>query len=256
MIKKELKESLTENELRVYNFLNENYKIVTNLKIKDIVKETYTSASTVVRTAQKLGFEGFKELAYRIAKDKSSEIDIDDKFFVKNKDGLDEFFKIIDSGRILIYAEGLASTIASYINIKLLMLGKETFLFGKISHDLAWQENLINNPYDGVIIISKFGREMYPLKLAECMKKNGSKIISFTANKDSKLAEISEISFICKDSHNETNENYLPSMFFGYTIILIEKLMRIYFNKYFNFDEINSRILKKKPNCGVSIEKK
>ncbi|MBC2853636.1 MurR/RpiR family transcriptional regulator [Cetobacterium sp. 2G large] len=247
MIKKELIDGLTENELRVYNYLNENYKIVTSLKIKDVVKETYTSASTVVRTAQKLGFEGFKELAYRIAKDKSCEIDIDDKFFVKNKDELDEFFKIIDSGKILIYAEGLATTVASYINIKFLMLGKESYLFTKISHDLTWQDDLLNNLYDGVIIISKFGRETYPFKLAECMKNNGAKLITFTANENSELCKMSDIAFISKESHNETNENYLPTMFFGHTILLIEKLIKVYFNRYFNFDEINSKILEKKP---------
>lgn len=247
MIKKELKENLTENELRVYNYLNENYKVIANLRVKDIAKETYTSPATVVRTAQKLGFNGFKELIYKITKDKICEIDIDDKFFVSNRDELEEFFRIIDSGRILIYAEGLANTIALYINTKFLMLGKESYLFSKISHDSTWQENVITNPYDGVIIISKFGREIYPLKLAKCMKKNGSKLISFIANKESELCKISDIAFISKESHNETNENYLPSMFFGQTILLVEKLLKIYFNKYFNFDEINSRILEKKP---------
>lgn len=61
ILNESLIEKLTENEKRVYSYVTKNIRGIENLKIKEIAKNTFTSSATVIRTAKKLGFKGYKE---------------------------------------------------------------------------------------------------------------------------------------------------------------------------------------------------
>ena len=109
-------DKLTDNERRVYDYLVENKSIIDTLKIKDISERTYTSAASVIRTAKKLGFKGYKELLYYlINQENSSECGLENLFYVKNKHLLDEFFEMLGTKQILFHSEGLGISIVNYI---------------------------------------------------------------------------------------------------------------------------------------------
>jgi DNA-binding MurR/RpiR family transcriptional regulator len=54
--------SLTNNEKRVAEYIKENISSISKISITDIASNTFTSNSTTVRLAQKLGYKGWKEL--------------------------------------------------------------------------------------------------------------------------------------------------------------------------------------------------
>lgn len=60
--KLERQELFSSNEKEVAQFLLNNKDNIKNLSITQISKETFTSPSTTVRLAQKLGYDGWKEL--------------------------------------------------------------------------------------------------------------------------------------------------------------------------------------------------
>lgn len=243
-------EQLTENEKRVYNYLTKNTKEIENLKIKEIAKNTFTSSATVIRTAKKLGFKGYKELIYKIVNKKTilgCNI-IGQRFDMKNEGQLNEIIELIDTGKIMLYAEGLASAIVLYIYKKLLLAGKNVESFNSPICRLMLSNHEVNVDYDAIIIVSRLGKEDIPLKIAEYLKNLGSKVILFTSNKKSKLYDIADLVFEYKEHDDESYENYYPTQFFGYTILFFEELFKSYLEKKYKF-------MKKKSELVQSLEK-
>ena len=230
MIKK-----LTENEKRVYRYLLSNN--IENLKIKEIAKDTYTSTATVIRMAKKLGFRGYKELSYKIlSKNTMIECDITNQMFeIKNYNQLNELSKLVDNGRTLCYGEGLANTIVLYIYKKLLLLGRNVELFNSEICQIILEKEKLEKIYDVVIIISKFGRENISCKLATYLKTTGTKVIVVTINEKSSLYEMADLGFNYKDYKDNNFTNIYPTLFFGYIILLFEKLLKSYSEKKYNF---------------------
>lgn len=55
-------ECLNQNEISLCDFILNNIEFVKNSSILDVAKKSYSSKSSVIRFAQKLGFTGFSEL--------------------------------------------------------------------------------------------------------------------------------------------------------------------------------------------------
>lgn len=250
ILNESLIEKLTENEKRVYSYVTKNTRGIENLKIKEIAKNTFTSSATVIRTAKKLGFKGYKELIYKIV-DKKTILGcniIGQRFDMKNKERLNEIIELIDNGKVMLYAEGLAGTIVLYIYKKLLLAGKNVEMFSSpvCRLMLSDHEEIVN--YDVVIIVSRSGEEEIPLKISKYLKNLDSKIVLFTSNNKSKLYNIADLAFEYKENSNGSYENYYPTQFFGYTILFFEELFKAYFEKKYSF-------MKKKTELVQSLEK-
>lgn len=250
VLKQSLIENLTENEKRVYSYLTKNIERIENLKIKEIAKNTFTSSATVIRTAKKLGFKGYKELIYKIVNRKTI-LDcniISQKFNMKNKEQLNEIIELIDNGKVMLYAEGLAGTIVSYIYKKLLLAGKNVELFNSPVCRAILNNHGVEIDYDAIIIVSRLGREDISLKVAKYLKNLGSKVVLFTSSKRSQLYEMADLAFEYKECNEGSYENYYPTLFFGYTILFFEELFKSYLEKKYSF-------MKKKSELVQSLEK-
>ncbi|MEG0235306.1 MurR/RpiR family transcriptional regulator [Cetobacterium sp.] len=250
ILNESLIEKLTENEKRVYSYVTENIKSIENLKIKEIAKNTFTSSATVVRTAKKLGFKGYKELIYKIVNKKTIlECNvIGQRFNIKNEEQLNEMIELIDNGKIMLYAEGLASAIVLYIYEKLLLAGKNVELFNSPVCRLMLNNHDVEVDYDAIIIVSRLGKGDISLKIAEYLKGLGSKVVLFTSNKKSKLYDSADLIFEYKEHSDGSYENYYPTSFYGYTILFFEELFKLYFEKKYSF-------MKKKSELVQSLEK-
>lgn len=250
ILNESLIEKLTENEKRVYSYVTKNIRDVENLKIKEIAKNTFTSSATVIRTAKKLGFKGYKELIYKVVNKKTilgCNI-IGQRFDIKNEEVLNEIIELIDRGKVTLYAEGLAGTIVLYIYKKLLLAGKNVELFSSPVCRLMLSNHEVEVDYDAIIIVSRLGKEDIPFKVAEYLKGLGSKVILFTSTKKSKLYNIADLAFEYKEHSDGSYENYYPTQFFGYTILFFEELFKAYFEKKYSF-------MKKKTELVQNLEK-
>lgn len=250
ILNESLIEKLTENEKRVYSYVTKNTRGIENLKIKEIAKNTFTSSATVIRTAKKLGFKGYKELIYKIVNRKTilgCNI-IGQRFNMKNEEQLNEMIELIDNGKIMLYAEGLASAIVLYIYKKLLLAGKDVELFSSPVCRLMLSDHEVKVDYDAIIIVSRLGKEDISFKVAEYLKGLGSKVVLFTSNKKCELYNIADLAFEYKEHSDESYESYYPTLFFGYTILFFEELFKSYIEKKYSF-------MKKKSELVQSLEK-
>ena len=62
-----LQEGLTNTEKRIAVYILQNINDVPSLTIEVIAKHTYTSHSSVIRLAKKMGYEGFKSFRLGLA---------------------------------------------------------------------------------------------------------------------------------------------------------------------------------------------
>ena len=85
--------------------------------------------------------------------------------------------------------------------------------------------------YDVFVVINRFGRGKTCLEVAKYMKKNNVKVVVVTSNKDSELYEISDIGVVFKEDIENINEDYYPTLFFGYVIIFFETFFKKYREK-------------------------
>ena len=238
VLNESLLEKLTDNEKRVYDYLVEND--IEDLRIKDLSKNTYTSSATVIRTAKKLGFKGYKELLYYLmSRTNNIECDFKNQFYIKNNHSLDELFEIMGNKKVLFYSEGLAINIAKYLHEKMLMLGKKSSIFKTNLFYLSNKEE--NKKYDAFIIINRLARGKICLQIAEYMKKNNVKVVVVTSNKNSELYKISDIGIAFKEDFENLNEDYYPTLFFGYVIIFFESFFKKYREKKYSFMKKNSK---------------
>lgn len=236
---KKLIEKLTENEKRVYDYLLENKKIINSLKLTDLAKNTYTSSSTIIRAAKKLGFKGYRELIFKLLNERIiGEYDGDINFNIKNAFEIERFLKAIDTGKILLYSEGLSEDISKYFYKKFLMLGKNVEYFNSMICGLTGESGCRIKEYDAIILITRKGKGVLSLKLASILKRLGTKIVVFTSNPNSNLYKLSDLGFRFIEDIDEIYENYYPTLFYGYTIVFFESLLKNYYEK-------NNEIMKK-----------
>ena len=94
------KELLSSNEILVANFLINYEGNILQLKASDIAKETFTSASTTIRLAKKLGYDGWISLREAIYTEKNylnnSHKDINPNFPFSYKDSIQKISSLIE----------------------------------------------------------------------------------------------------------------------------------------------------------------
>ena len=110
---------LTPVEETIITYLIENIDICINKGIRSIAKDNFTSPSTIIRLAKKLGYSGFVEMIYSL-KNKLSSQNSDNLFegikerniFTTNYEGAcEDFIKCIKDGNILISGEGFSEIV-------------------------------------------------------------------------------------------------------------------------------------------------
>ena len=57
---------LTEIELKVLNYMIDNIEDLNKMGVRGIAKNNFTSTSTIMRLAKKLGYSGFLEMQYNL----------------------------------------------------------------------------------------------------------------------------------------------------------------------------------------------
>lgn len=181
---------LTPTETEVLNYIVENIDTVLELGVRGVAKKNFTSTSTVMRLAHKMGFRGFVELQYKLSNmiinpNEGSGIEVNNaqNIFQHNSQAVfEEAAEILDNSLekvIFIYAAGFSSVIATYIYKKMLVLGKRCLLATPSDSVGVLENNL--DIIDVFITISKSGETQAVTDKLNMIKDEPIKVISFTS---------------------------------------------------------------------------
>ena len=234
---------ITQTEELVLNYIINNVDKVMAMGVRGIAKENYTSTSTIMRLAKKLGYTGFVDLAYHIISMTSSPSKgehKDENAFIGSNAGtfleyvteqdISHFISILKDIKhkvIFIYATGFSSLIANYLNKKILVLGKKC-IFATGSDSIGIFENNIMD-IEALIVVSKSGETKMVLDKVTISKNKKIKVISFTNELENSISKLSDISFRILDINKLDDNNIYPNTFFPNVCMLIEYIIYKYY---------------------------
>jgi len=236
---------LTEIEIKVLNYILDNIDQVNKLGVRGIAKNNFTSTSTIMRLAKKLGYSGFLEMQYNLAALTKNEFEdtLNERGFLdslnmesllegNSKEAINEFVDILfdDSNKfIFIYANGFSGIVADYINKKLLVMGKRCILSNGTDSIGVFENNL--DFISAIIVISKSGETPMVLNKVKTGKEHGIKVISFTNEIENSISKLADVSLKIDDANKLDDRNLMPNTFFPKVLVLVELLIYEYYKR-------------------------
>ena len=202
-------EKLTPNEKSVVHYLNYHSSKLSNMSIVDVAEESFTSPATVSRTIKKCGFEGFSELRYKISAKENHNTDSKkineilgkslievtktiENISITNVLNIVKFIK--ESNRIYILARGLTELVAQEFNLKMQLLGYNTFLI--VDPNIMMNICKTIDKKDLVIAFSLRAETKEILESVKSAKVSGAKIVTCCCIRKSILEEYSDVTIV------------------------------------------------------------
>jgi len=212
-----LQNSLSLSENKIANYILGNYQIVIRMTLSDVASHAGVSDATVVRFYRTIGYSKWKEFVLDLSrmipfysKDSLKEIKSTDspgQIAMKVMDGAilairttkeivdeDAYSKAINlienANNVIIIGSGASAPLAHELFIRLFRLDINCQVLSD-SYLQVMRSALVRN--NNVVITISHTGETTPLLAARLAKKNGSKVISITGNRNSSLAKISDV---------------------------------------------------------------
>lgn len=206
----------TSSELDIRDYILENMEEIEKLSARELGKVTYTSAATVVRFCNKLGYKGYSDFKIKFISElkvidkehKLGEIELNEKENVvtimrkmteiENKaiedtanalsfEQLKRIRKLIHESEVVdFYAYDMNVYIAQYASSQLLYAGKKSTV--NTVTNMRVFNALLSNEKNIAIIISQTGENSRLVELVKILKQKGTKVIVITTSKKSTLA--------------------------------------------------------------------
>lgn len=230
---------ITKLEQQVLEYIINNINSVMKIGVRGVAKENFTSTSTIMRLAKKLGYDGFVDMVYNLIplvnKDQVKEHEIKDKMdgvdlvnllkFISEEDVnvFINLMKHLNNKLIFIYATGFSKIAAEYLNNRLVITGSKS-IFSSGSDSIGIFENHLDD-MAMLIVISKSGETKTVLDKVIAAKQRGIKVISITREIENSIAKASDINFKIFDMNKLDDRNYYPNTFFPNVCMLIEYLI-------------------------------
>lgn len=235
--------NLNSSEEKILTYIIDNIDNVKDIGVRGIAKEHYTSTTTIMNLAKKLGYDGFLDMYYNLfftlrskktyflqeSEDKYFRTDMDEILSLVEKKDILAFVDLLFKYKneiIYTYAVGLSKSVILYITQRLLLMG-----FKCIFTD-AYESYDVNNIDAKIaIIFSKSGETDSAIKVCNLAQKVGIKTVSITGELENTVAKLSTINFRIYDMNSMDDRNKLPTSFYANTIMLFEFLMSKYLEK-------------------------
>lgn len=211
-------EDFSSSEKEVANYILEHPKEIINMSIREIAKKTYSSPTTILRLCRKVGMKGFQEFRIAFNTEMSSEIfnsevnedipfyDEDSLNSIANNiatinirgiqdtlsnfdfDLMNEIIKLFKKGAYIdIYGDGSSLLSASEFRLKMLRLGINVHIEENFSNQCYQAVN--SNIHHVAILISHSGESLNVTKILKILKKQNTKCIAITSDKNSTIAK-------------------------------------------------------------------
>ena len=208
---------LSDSEKKIADYILDNKDNILNLPISMLAEKIGTSAATIIRFCQSLGFKGYTELKFYVERELLSpvgeieKIDKNDsikvlkqKIFKFNKEVIDDTLMILDDSKvekaidaisgaqkINLYGEGGSGSIAlSALNL-FLQIGLPCSAFNDAFLQITSAAQLTKN--DVAIGISHSGRAINTVDAMKVAKQKGATVICITGYANSPITEYSDI---------------------------------------------------------------
>lgn len=204
---------LSETEAYLWKYITKNIREIPNLSIVKLSELANVSTSTIVRTMKKKGYEGFTAFKHHLKDEQSTTINFSNvekidseikRSILKNEQEVirtlnmintgvieDAIQKIKSSERIIIFARGFSELIAEEMKIKFQLADKYCELHTDPNIIKTMSQHLKKT--DIVIFLSLNGETAELVDAATNCYKQEIGTITITTNKDSPLANLSEL---------------------------------------------------------------
>jgi DNA-binding MurR/RpiR family transcriptional regulator len=213
--------SLQPSEARVAAVVLADPERVVSMSVTELAAEAQSSASTVVRCCQSLGFRGFHDLKLALARDSGmsgpvtpSQLGADDapktileKLLLLDADALRQAHTTVDAdqlaaavdacdsaGMILLAGVGTSSNMAQDISFRFRTIGLRSEAPDDIHVQLVAARFL--RPGDVCLVISHSGATKASYATAVAAKEAGATVIAVTSFMRSPLTELADISIV------------------------------------------------------------
>ncbi|MGM9972809.1 MAG: MurR/RpiR family transcriptional regulator [Clostridiaceae bacterium] len=233
---------LTPSEEKVFEFIYNNRAKVTNMKITDLARDSYSSKTVIINMCQKLGFEGFSDFKYYLKTQNKSEVEalgpkdsiatleenIEKTFRLVDDKSYDRIAReIVNSGMVYIFARGTSKAAAYHLNHLLLTIGVKC-IFVKDYNLLTLVSNTLKSN-EIIVLISLSGMTEKILEAANIAKVKGAKRIAITSFENNELSRISDYALYCSSEDTKTKYNDSSSRIGMFIIIelLVADIKRV-----------------------------
>lgn len=227
--------NLTETEFTVLRYLVANIDRVLDLGVRGVAKANYTSATTVMRLAHKMGYRGFVEMQYKLmtmlrhgeagmqpvdaTEDplQSAVLDQNDATTIR---AVAQQIAAVESQYLYLYAAGFSGVIGQYMFKKFQILGKRCF-FSTPGDSAALLENYLED-LGLFIVVSKSGETQSVIDKAALVSSLPVPVVAFTGNADSTLVKMADWTLKVVDDFPLDELNQRASLFYPQMLALFE----------------------------------
>ena len=227
--------NLTETEFTVLRYLVANIDRVLDLGVRGVAKANYTSATTVMRLAHKMGYRGFVEMQYKLmtmlrhgeagmqpvdATEDPLQSAVLDQNDATTFRAVAQQIAAVESQYLYLYAAGFSGVIGQYMFKKFQILGKRCF-FSTPGDSAALLENYLED-LGLFIVVSKSGETQSVIDKAALVSSLPVPVVAFTGNADSTLAKMADWTLKVADDFPLDELNQRASLFYPQMLALFE----------------------------------
>lgn len=228
--------NLTENEQMVLKYLLEHLDTALSQGVRSIAQYNYTSTSTIMRLAKKMGYSGFVDMCYNLR----AMAEEPEYFFHEEQNFLEKFCQpsILNYDTysqiktfsehmarckgelIFVYATGFSSAVGNYMARKLINMGQRC-IFASGEDSVGMFEN--NLEYMGTFFcISKSGETILVRDKIKTARENGIFTAAITCEKENSVSQFADVWFRIEDLCKLDDLNTSPNTFFPQAMMLVE----------------------------------
>lgn len=217
---REIKPSLSNTERQIAQFILENPEQTTEMTVRELAQQTFSSSSSVVRVCRAVGFNGYKDLRHALVRELATlgdqgshpeqEItrndtvqEIVEKVTQKNiqclvdtqhllsAEVVEQCARLVNRSRmVMLFGIGASLCVAKDTYLKFLRLNKPCV----VNED--WHSQLLQarnaTPEDVGIVFSYSGQTVEMIQCMEAMRENGTPIIAITRYYPSEVAKLAD----------------------------------------------------------------
>jgi len=219
--------NLTDGDKRILRTILADPSQIQENGIRKLAEDSFSSPASIERLAKKLDYAGYSELVYHAKIITTSGRNVDsnelNELSILPPHIFREKLKTIlnRNNYIYLYGEGFNEFVTEYIYRKLLVNHFQTLLLSGIEIPLVYESN--QKPV--LLLISRSGENFSCLKKIEQINKVNGKLISFTSDPNSTIAQKSDLPIHLHDAQKSDGANILYTTFFGDCINSFEKIL-------------------------------
>lgn len=235
---------LTTSEKKALKYIIDHIADIPFLNINELVAKAFVSKTVIVNLSQKLGFNGYKELKFKINehllvenKSKSQNLpsfkkqlerNISKSFTLINEEQIHDCAKSLRHAKnIFIVTRGTSKAVGYYLEHLLFSLGLHCFFIN--DYNLSDSFTRLVSSEDTVVFISLSGGTKKIIETAKAVQLKDANIISMTAFHSNELTSYADNNLFCFADNHDTKKDDTKSRvgFFILVDLLVYELEQL-----------------------------